>query len=58
MDLEEYADQSALISTLQAELSELRERFNRVEWARDQLADRCEELYKRLRQLNLDGNEL
>jgi chromosome segregation ATPase len=57
MDIEQYADQTALITTLQAELAELRERFARVEWARDQYIERYTETLERLKQVQSDGNE-
>jgi chromosome segregation ATPase len=56
--LDEYAELLSRITTLETELAEARDSARRFEWARDQLSDRCQELYKRIRQLESDGDEL
>lgn len=56
--LDAYGDQLSRIQELEAELAEWREKALRYEWARDQLADRCAELHRRIRQLESDGDEM
>jgi predicted nucleic acid-binding Zn-ribbon protein len=56
--LDEYAELLSRIQILESELAESRDAARRFEWARDQMSDRCQELYKRIRQLESDGNEM
>lgn len=55
--LDELAELYSRITTLETELAEERERRQRYEWAKDQLADRVAELRARIRQLESDADE-